>query len=54
MTRLLLITILLLLSFDGKANNQALLKKLDKTLDMRQQYDAAKEKRIAILKDEST
>ena len=42
----------MLLSFDGKANNQALLKKLDKTLDMRQQYDAAKEKRIAILKDE--
>lgn len=40
----------MLLSFDGKANNQALLKELDNALDMRQQYDATKEKRIVALK----
>lgn len=50
MIRLLLISLLLLLSFDSKANNQTLLKELDKTLEMRQQYDAIKEKRIVALK----
>lgn len=53
MARSLLIALILLLSFDGKANNQTLLQELDRALSMRQQFDASKEKRIETLKAEN-
>lgn len=52
MARILLFITLILASSCCKADNQALLKELDKTINMRKQYDERKEKRIEILKAE--